>query len=284
MVALASYGVILLHVVGAPLLLFKRTRLWVFLIYATFHTLNHFQFQIGIFPWLTLVGTTLFFDPDWPRQIEKKLMLWMSTYIGRRGAVACGETSAELHSRLRQSPVRIPADASAMMPGMGLQRWIFGFLGVWFFIQVFFPLRHLLYDGSPSWTEEGHRFAWQMKLRDKYGRAQFTLTDPATGKSWKARPRDYLTRRQIRKMGCRPDMILQFAHYLAEQTAARNGGNRPEVRASSRCALNGRPKRPLIDNTVDLAKVERNLLQASWILPLNTPLPPAFPQGGKLSR
>jgi hypothetical protein len=30
-IALASYGTIALHVIGAPLLLFKRTRIWVFL-------------------------------------------------------------------------------------------------------------------------------------------------------------------------------------------------------------------------------------------------------------
>jgi len=31
------------------------------------------------------------------------------------------------------------------------------------------PLRHLLYPGYVSWNEQGHRFAWQMKLRDKEG-------------------------------------------------------------------------------------------------------------------
>ena len=69
-VAIAAYGVILLHVIGAPLLLWKRTRLAVFIIYAAFHTLNHFTFNIGIFPWLTLFGTLVFFDPDWPRQLK----------------------------------------------------------------------------------------------------------------------------------------------------------------------------------------------------------------------
>lgn len=68
MVALASYGPILLHVVGAPLLLFRRTRMPVFILYAGFHLSNHMLFNIGIFPWLTIAGTTIFFAPDWPRR------------------------------------------------------------------------------------------------------------------------------------------------------------------------------------------------------------------------
>lgn len=68
MIALAAYGVIALHLVGAPLLLFKRTRLYVIIVYACFHTLNHFVFDIGVFPWVTLFASLLCFEPDWPRR------------------------------------------------------------------------------------------------------------------------------------------------------------------------------------------------------------------------
>ena len=36
-------------------------------------------------------------------------------------------------------------------------------------------LRHWLYPGNVSWTEEGHRYAWHMKLRDKDCTATFEL-------------------------------------------------------------------------------------------------------------
>jgi hypothetical protein len=65
------------------------------------------------------------------------------------------------------------------------RQWLLlGFIGVWLAFQVLFPLRHLLYPGSPSWTEQGHRFAWQMKLRDKDAEATFFVRDPATGREW----------------------------------------------------------------------------------------------------
>ena len=44
-IAVGAYGVILLHVLGAPLLLHKRTRLPVFGVYALFHLANHVFFQ-----------------------------------------------------------------------------------------------------------------------------------------------------------------------------------------------------------------------------------------------
>ena len=67
-VALASYGSIALHIIGAPLLLFRRTRGYVMVAYFAFHLSNHFMFQIGIFPWMTMAGTLLFLEPDWPRR------------------------------------------------------------------------------------------------------------------------------------------------------------------------------------------------------------------------
>lgn len=72
-VATAAYGSIVLHVAGAPLLLFRRTRIWAFALYCVFHVSNHVLFNIGIFPWLTIAGTTIFFAPDWPRHCAARL-------------------------------------------------------------------------------------------------------------------------------------------------------------------------------------------------------------------
>jgi hypothetical protein len=67
-VAIASYGAIALHIIGAPLLLWKVTRGWVMVIYFAFHLMNHFMFNIGIFPWVAMAGTLIFLEPDWPRR------------------------------------------------------------------------------------------------------------------------------------------------------------------------------------------------------------------------
>jgi len=59
-IALASYGVVLLHLVGAPLLLWRKTRLPVFFVYCIFHTINAFVFDIGIFQALWQVMLMLY--------------------------------------------------------------------------------------------------------------------------------------------------------------------------------------------------------------------------------
>jgi hypothetical protein len=117
-----------------------------------------------------------------------------------------------------------------------------------------------------------------MKLRDKSATATFEATDPATGETWTIDPRRYLTRRQARKMAARPDMILQFCHFLADQ-GRRAGHARVEVRAKVMASLNGRPKQSLIDPAVDLAAVSRTLGHAAWIVPLEHPLPTADQRG-----
>jgi hypothetical protein len=70
-VAVASYGAIVLHIVGAPLLLVKAARGWVMALYFAFHLMNHFLFNIGIFPWVAMAGTLLFLEPDWPKRMVR---------------------------------------------------------------------------------------------------------------------------------------------------------------------------------------------------------------------
>ena len=88
---------------------------------------------------------------------------------------------------MSSAPARTP-------PSTAAKAALLGFIAVWLGFQVLFPLRHLLYPGSPSWNEQGHKFAWQMKLRDKKARAVFTVRDPASGREWRVTPRRYLLR------------------------------------------------------------------------------------------
>ena len=92
---IASYGSILLHIVGAPLLLFRRTRMPVFMLYALFHLSNHMLFNIGIFPWLTIAGTTIFFAPDWPRRFVAAAWRFVPFPYRTAAQAGSGKTPAE---------------------------------------------------------------------------------------------------------------------------------------------------------------------------------------------
>lgn len=160
------------------------------------------------------------------------------------------------------------------------QKLLLGFIALWLAFQVLVPLRHLLYPGNPSWSEQGHRFAWQMKLRDKDAAASFVVRDPATGREWRVEPLQYLLRHQVGEMGSRPDMILQFAHHLARVWAQQHKVQGAEVRARVCASLNGRKPALLIDPERDLARVERSLRPADWILPLDQPFERPEPRTG----
>lgn len=250
MVYLFSYGGLLLDLLIAPLLLWRRTRPAAFVVVVSFHLTNAWLFDIGIFPWFAIAATTLFFSPDWPRRLLRR---W------RVASKDEGKKSAPERTEAR--PARLRPFQQATMP----------LLFLYLIIQLIVPLRHYLYPGNVSWTEEGHYFAWHMKLRDKDASALFFVTDPEEDKTWAVDPRDYLPGWQAREMYTDPDMILQFSHHIAREER-KKGFKRVEVRASVKASLNGRKHQLLIDPTVDLAAQPRTLLPARWIVPLTEPL------------
>lgn len=231
-----SYGGLLLDLLVVPLLLWRRTRLYAFAAAVLFHLLNARLFAIGIFPWMMIAATTLFLAPDWPRRVVP----WPRSHDDGLHPAPIAPWRTKLTTLL---------------------------IGVYLAIQLLVPLRHWLYRGSVHWTEEGHRFSWHMKLRDKESRAKFFATDPASGQTWPIDQELYLTDRQQEEMSGRPDMILQLAHHLADQLR-RRGFGQIEIRAEVRVSLNGREPQLLIDPTVDLARQQRTLGHADWILPL----------------
>lgn len=253
-----SYAGLALDLLAVPFLLWQRTRAAMFGALCAFHVANAFLFDIGIFPWLAIGATTLFFAPDWP----DRLCAWW------RGKAAPERTAPPDAPAQGARPVAWPTACAIV---------------AWLAFQLLVPLRHLLYPGPVSWTEEGHRFAWHMKLRSKSSMAHFVVTDPLTGARRLVDPRGELEEWQARKMGDRPDMVLQYAHHLAERFAvvdpASGERRRPQVRAIVECSLNGRDPQELIDPEADLAAIPRSLAPAAWIVPLREPLPPQWRRG-----
>jgi hypothetical protein len=233
-----SWGGALYDLGVVPLLLWRRTRVPAFLVTVLFHLTNSELFTIGIFPWLMIAGALLFFPPDWPRRLRL-----FRTAPARRSAPV---------------PLRTPAVSRAVVAALGL------FVG----LQVLLPFRHFLYPGPVDWTEEGHRFSWRMKLRDKRGEVRFVAVDPASGRSYPLHEVDaVLTQNQRLMMIHDPEMIRQFARFLKERLQ-QAGYPGVEVRALTSVSLNGRPRQSLVDPGVDLGSVPRTAGHAGWIVPL----------------
>jgi hypothetical protein len=193
-----------------------------------------------------IAATLVFFPPSWPRALAK-------------------------HPRAPGDSSRATGDSTVLRLGPG-QYIIVGLLGLYLAVQLLVPLRHHLYPGNVSWTEEGHRFSWHMKLRDKQATARFVAVDPASGAVEMIRPRGYgLTSEQAGDMLGKPAMVLQFAHHVAGELREQ-GRENVEIHALIAVSLNGRDPQLLIDPTVDLVAQRRTLAPAEWILPLEEPL------------
>ena len=210
-----------------PLLLWPRTRRAAYALVVVFHVLTSRLFPIGIFPWLMITLTPIFFAPDWPRRLAVRLRL------ARSERVATPRPLAMRHESLLMAVV-----------------------AVHLVLQALIPLRAVVESDDVAWNEQGFRFAWRVMAMEKAGTATFRLRDPATGETWTVDPRAELTPLQSRMMATQPDMIADYARHLA--AAARRAGHaNVEVRADVYVSLNGRPSRRFIDPDADLAHATR---------------------------
>jgi vitamin K-dependent gamma-carboxylase-like protein len=246
------------------LLLWRRTRPVGIVLALLFHTANNFLFHIGIFPYLGMALTLLFLEPDWPRRLLARLR---RTREGETPASQSADGRRQKAVRSgEQEPSALTAQRAPEPSALSRNRkLVLGFLGLYLAAQLLIPLRHWLYPGDVAWTEEGHRFSWRMKLRDKESMIAVMVRDPATGREWEIDPNIYLPPHQLDEMMGRPDMVLQFAHYLRDYFRRSRGVPNPEVYASVLCSLNGAPEQELIDPDVNLAAERRTLWPAHWI-------------------
>lgn len=243
MVLFFSYSGLLLDLLIVPALLWKPTRTIAYIAICMFHVMNHFLWQIGIFPWFMIAATTIFFKPDWFRN---------------------------LLSSISFLPLKFPPKSKKPKSDFPYSKVVVYSIVIWASIQILLPLRHWLFKGNVSWNEKGHRFAWHMKLRDKTARAKFTVKDISSTQKWEIDNTEYLSKRQRRKMRTRPDMILQYAHHL-ENIFKINGYPDVEVYADIKAKLNGRDYQTLIKPDVDLTKIDSGTDVDEYVIRLTQP-------------
>ena len=288
-----AWAALLLDFFVVFLLLYRRTRLWVYIAALSFHLVNSRVFHIGIFPWMAIATTAVFFPPDWPRRMLDELrdrsnarrvrgivigavvVGTLSTVVPELlnimhtavGIVAGGMIGYFVTARERATaPTVRPEDRDLERPR--LSRPVLIGLSVWVLFQLLMPWRSFIYPANVRWTEEGHKFSWRMLLDVKQaGDTTFYVRDPKTGETSTVDPFEFLHPRQADRMGSSPDMILQFAHFLRDK-ARDEGIADPEVRVKASVAWNGRPYATYIDPDVDLAKEKRPWFgHADWIAP-----------------
>jgi hypothetical protein len=232
------------------ILLSNKFRIYGYLVVVVFHVLTWMLFNIGMFPFVMIGSTLIFFSEGFHLNVINFM------------------------KRVFRKPLKT-SESNFLSENSIYYKSVKKFLIVYFICQALIPFRYVLYPGNLFWTEQGFRFSWRVMLMEKTGTCTFYVCDKSRSESIEINNRDYLTAFQEKMMSTQPDMILQFAHYLRDlyrQKPITVKGQTfefksPKVYVDSYVALNGRGSKRFIDPEVDLAKEEQSLKNKTWILP-----------------
>ena len=225
------------------LLLLQRTRVFAFILVVLFHIFTSILFPIGMFPYIMIFSTIIFFNENTHHKILSIIKSILKPFLYKN------KLTKESYNNKRSTQILYV-------------------ISIFFIFQILFPLRHHLYSGELLWKEEGYRFSWRVMVTEKKGDARFKIVNPVTKESILIKNEDYLTEFQEKQMSFQSDFILEFAHYIGDQY--KNKGIRnPEVYVDCFVTLNGRRSQRYIDNHTNLYKEKESFFQKEWILNFN---------------
>lgn len=225
----------------------RKTVKYAYIVVVVFHILTAILFPvIGVFPFVMIVGATIFLPASFHEWIIKK---------GKFKHEKQG-TPAHFDKCYTEPFDKL---SITLVKGLNAPRFFAPFFAIYFLIQILLPLRSHFYTGNLFYHEQGYRFSWRVMLMEKAGLVFFHVKD-TDGKTTEVNNRDFLTMQQEKQMSTQPDMILQFAHHLAKVYKS------PEVYAEAYVSVNGRGSKLFLDSTVNLAKEEDGFAHKKWIL------------------
>lgn len=214
----------------------RKSRWLAFAAVVIFHLATALFFQIGMFPYIMIGASLIFFSSDFHERL-------LSRFEVKRVKGAIGR-----------------------MYSFDGKKMIYPVLIVFFLLQIMLPLRNHFYEGNLFWHEQGYRFSWRVMLMEKAGTAFFKVKDLKSGREEYVCNRTYLTPQQEKMMSTQPDMMLTFAHIIKEDYQKR-GFDEIGVFAESYASLNGQGSRPFVDSNVDLSLEKEGFQKKTWVLP-----------------
>lgn len=231
-------------------LLSNRFRPIAYLFVIIFHFVTWYLLPIGIFPWVMIFSTLVFFSV----QFHEKILLYLGKIL---------KYKVNFNHQIKET--------------FKFRKWTSLLIGVYVFFQIVIPFRYILYPTNLFWTEEGFRFSWRVMLMHKEGNATFYVKDKLSGGEIEIENCNYLTATQIDQMATQPDMILQYADFLYEKfkdTVLVYGDKKvrlrdPSIHADVFVSLNGRSSQQFISKKHDLTKIPYDLKARNWIEPFN---------------
>jgi hypothetical protein len=218
-------------------LLFNRRTVNVAYVFVIiFHMATAIFFNIGMFPYIMMTITIIFFREEFHLKLLsalKKMLRYKNT--------------------------------NALISSANAKSILMAIFSIYFIIQIIIPFRYVFYPGKLYWTEQGYRFSWRVMLMEKAGTAFFYVKDAKSGREVEVDNKHYLTYMQEKMMATQPDMMVDYAKFL-KQEFINKGFTNPTVRAQSFVTLNGSGSRAFVDSSVDLSVQDNSFFKnKSWV-------------------
>jgi vitamin K-dependent gamma-carboxylase len=243
------------HLAAIPLLLWLRT-LWV-----------AFAALVVVFVGYSLIFKTVIA----PFPLFAALLVFIPAESYRKAWRLLRRTKQDPREEGEAKRLALAGAGRASAVAVGI---LLGFHGI-------FPARGIMYPGKDAWSGDGYRFSWRDMLDDRYCENEFVVVDPASQRSYTVPTRVRVAGFQLAELHLRPDMMLQFAHFMDQAYADDMRIVDPKVLLRSKCSLNTRPYSQLVDPQLDLSTVQRTWGATEWIRPPdNRDLPPGWLKPG----
>ena len=219
-----AYAGILFDLLIMPALFWKKTRKLAIIASFGFHLFNAYSLKIGIFPFLALSFIVLLYD---------------------------------------SIPLKFVNNKEEILPQKNFNTKLFlAFFVPFFIVQLVLPLRHHFIKGDVLFTEEGHRLAWRMMLRERKGVINIKVVDKETGLYDYYNYGAELTPKQVNLLSNSPDIIWQYCQKLKKES------KKPiSIFVDCSVSINRRPYYKLIDEKTDMATAKYDYFgHNEWIL------------------
>ena len=242
-----SWGGMFYDITIPFLLLFRKTRSFAFVLVVAFHITTRILFPIGMFPYIMILSTIIFFDA----KVHHKILHFTIKILE--------------FFKMKTNNVKLSLSQVNHYKVWGTSRLI---IVVFMTLQIIIPLRSLLYPGELFWNEQGYRFSWRVMLMEKKGSSIFKIVNSETDSFFYVNNDDFLTPVQQKQMSFQPDMILEYGQYLGDHFKSQ-GHENVAVFVESYVSLNGRLSQQFIDPSANLMELKDSFKHKFWIKPLN---------------
>ena len=192
-----KYGGLIYDLSIVFLLLNKKTFKLGLILVLIFNLTNHFFIfdDIGLFPFLMIFSTILFFPNSLIQSIVNKLRFFKQPK--RKKKLVSNTFITEKAIELKTVAISL-----------------------FVLFHLLFPFRHLLHSGNPEWTGNGVRFAWRMKMHSrKIIDSKMTVIQKGNNQSVDIDPSTYLSANQWLHLTELPYNLVHLSKYVSKKAS-----------------------------------------------------------------